>query len=65
MSEEMEIGFIMGQYPEKNDQVASMSDQEIYNQFYPGIERKCPQFSFGVKQSWRERCSAAMLQSGE
>jgi hypothetical protein len=42
-----------------------MSDQEINNQFYPGIERKCPQFSFGVKQSWWERCSAAMLHSEE
>ena len=49
MNEGMAIGFIMGQYPEKIDQVASMSDQEINNQFYPGIERKCPQYSFGVK----------------
>ena len=49
MNEGMAIGFIKGQYPEKINQVASMSDQEINNQFYPEIERKCPQYSFGVK----------------
>ena len=35
MNEGMAIGFIMGQYSEKIEQVASMSNQEINNQFYP------------------------------
>ncbi len=49
MNEGMAIGFIMGQYSEKIEQVASMSNQEINNQFYPWTERRCPQYSFGVK----------------
>jgi len=49
MNEGMAIGLVMGQYPEKIDQLASMSEQEINSQFYPGIEQRCPQYSFGVK----------------
>ena len=49
LNEGMAIGLVMGQYPEKIDQLASMSEQEINSRFYPGIEQKCPQYSFGVK----------------
>lgn len=49
MNEGMAIGLVMGQYPEKIDQLASMSEQQINSNFYPGIEKKCPQYSFGIK----------------
>ena len=49
MNEGMAIGLVMGQYPEKIDQLASMSEQQINSRFYPGIEQRCPQYSFGVK----------------
>ena len=49
MNEGMAIGLVMGQYPEKIDQLASMSEQQINTKFYPGIEQRCPQYSFGVK----------------
>ena len=49
MNEGMAIGLVMGQYPEKIDQLALMSEQQINSKFYPGIEQRCPQYSFGVK----------------
>ena len=49
MNEGMAIGLVMGQYPEKIDQLASMSEHEINSKFYPGIEETCPQYSFGIK----------------
>ena len=49
MNEGIAIGLVMGQYPEKIDQLASMTEQEINSKFYPGIEQRCPQYSFGVK----------------
>ena len=49
MNEGMAIGLVMGQYPEKIDKLASISEQQINSRFYPGIEQRCPQYSFGVK----------------
>ena len=49
MNEGMAIGLVMGQYPEKIDQLTSMSEQQINSRFYPAIVQRFPQYSFGVK----------------
>ncbi|WP_067097337.1 hypothetical protein [Synechococcus sp. MIT S9508] len=49
MNEGMAIGLVMAQCPEKIDQLASMSEQQINSKFYPVIEQRCPHYSFGVK----------------
>ncbi len=49
MNEGMAIGLVMDQYPEKIDQLASMSEQQINCKFYPGVDQRCPHYSFGVK----------------
>ena len=48
MNEGMAIGLVMGQYPEKIDQLASMSEQQSNSKFYPAIELGSPQYSFDV-----------------
>ena len=49
LNEGMAIGWALGQYPEKVEQFSSISEQEINNQFYSGVDKKCPQYSFGVE----------------
>ena len=46
--EGMSLGFVMGTYPERLAEITSMSEGDFNSKFYPKINQKCPQYSFGI-----------------
>ena len=44
--EGMSLGFVLGQYPEQAQSIASMNEDDFNESFYPLIKKQCPQYSF-------------------